>query len=81
MATGALLLADRLVLWERIRDGKSFRLVLDPLADDLAARGWLRQLDREGDGAQDPFLAQALPAAGSEAAALAQGFLRAPGRL
>jgi hypothetical protein len=39
MATGAVLLADRLVLWERIRDGKSFRLVLDPLADDLAARG------------------------------------------
>ena len=70
-------LVDRLQLVEESPDGEALRLVLDPLADYLAALGWLRQLDREGDGAWDRFLEHTLPAAGSEAAALAQGFLRA----
>ncbi len=70
-------LVDRLMLVEESPDGQSLRLVLDPLADYLAALGWLRQLDREGDGAWDGFLEQSLPAIGSEGAALAQGFLRA----
>jgi len=70
-------LVDRLLLVEESPDGEALRLVLDPLADYLAALGWLRQLDREGDGAWDRFLEHTLPAAGSEAAALAQGFLRA----
>ena len=62
---------------EESPDGAALRLVLDPLADYLAALGWLRQLDREGDGAWETFLEQTLPARGSEGAALAQGFLRA----
>ncbi len=70
-------LVERLMLVEAIGDGGALRLVLDPLADYLAALGWLRQLDRDGDGAWDPFLAQTLPAPGTEAASLAQGFLRA----
>ncbi len=70
-------LVDRLMLVEESPDGQSLRLVLDPLADYLAALGWLRQLDREGNGAWDGFLEQSLPAIGSEGAALAQGFLRA----
>ena len=70
-------LVDRLQLVEESPDGEALRLVLDPLADYLAAQGWLRQLDREGDGAWDRFLEHTLPSAGSEAAALAQGFLRA----
>ena len=70
-------LVDRLLLVEESPDGEALRLVLDPLADYLAALGWLRQLDREGDGAWDRFLAQTLPAPGSEGEALAQGFLRA----
>ena len=65
------------MLVEAIGDGGAVRLVLDPLADYLAALGWLRQLDRDGDGAWDRFLAQTLPAPGTEAASLAQGFLRA----
>ncbi|MFI0403997.1 MAG: formylglycine-generating enzyme family protein, partial [Cyanobium sp.] len=70
-------LVDRLLLVEESPDGEALRLVLDPLADYLAALGWLRQLDREGDGAWEEFLAKTLPAKGSEDAALAQGFLRA----
>ena len=70
-------LVDRLLLVEESPDGEALRLVLDPLADYLAALGWLRQLDREGDGAWEEFLAKTLPAKGSEGAALAQGFLRA----
>jgi formylglycine-generating enzyme required for sulfatase activity len=70
-------LVDRLLLVEESPDGEALRLVLDPLADYLAALGWLRQLDREGDGAWEGFLIQTLPAIGSEGAALAQGFLRA----
>jgi formylglycine-generating enzyme required for sulfatase activity len=62
---------------EESPDGAALRLVLDPLADYLAALGWLRQLDREGEGAWEVFLQQTLPARGSEGAALAQGFLRA----
>ena len=70
-------LVERLLLVEQFGDGESYRLVLDPLADYLAALGWLRQLDRESDGAWERFLEHTLPAAGSEAAALARGFLRA----
>jgi len=70
-------LVDRLLLVEESPDGEALRLVLDPLADYLAALGWLRQLDREGDGAWEEFLTKTLPAKGSEDAALAQGFLRA----
>jgi formylglycine-generating enzyme required for sulfatase activity len=70
-------LVERLMLVERIGDGESLRVVLDPLADYLAALGWLRQLDREGDGAWVRFLEQTLPAPGSQGEALAQGFLRA----
>jgi formylglycine-generating enzyme required for sulfatase activity len=70
-------LVDRLLLVEESPDGAALRLVLDPLADYLAALGWLRQLDREGDGAWEVFVEQTLPARGSEGAALAQGFLRA----
>ena len=70
-------LVERLYLVEESPDGAALRLVLDPLADYLAALGWLRQLDREGDGAWETFLEQTLPARGSEGAALAQGFLRA----
>jgi formylglycine-generating enzyme required for sulfatase activity len=70
-------LVERLYLAEESPDGAALRLVLDPLADYLAALGWLRQLDREGDGACEVFLEQTLPARGSEGAALAQGFLRA----
>ena len=70
-------LVERLLLVEGFGDGESFRLVLDPLADYLAALGWLRQLAREGDGAWERFLGHTLPASGSEAAALARGFLRA----
>jgi formylglycine-generating enzyme required for sulfatase activity len=68
---------DRLLLVEESPDGEALRLVLDPLADYLAALGWLRQLDREGDGGWEGFLGKTLPAQGSEGAALAQGFLRA----
>jgi formylglycine-generating enzyme required for sulfatase activity len=70
-------LVERLYLVEESPDGATLRLMLDPLADYLAALGWLRQLDLEGDGAWEVFLAQTLPARGSERAALAQGFLRA----
>ena len=70
-------LVERLYLVEESPDGAALRLVLDPLADYLAALGWLRQLDREGDGAWEVFLEQTLPDRGSERAALAQGFLRA----
>jgi formylglycine-generating enzyme required for sulfatase activity len=70
-------LVDRLLLVEESPDGEALRLVLDPLADYLAALGWLRQLDREGDGAWEIFLEKTLPAPRSEGAALAQGFLRA----
>jgi formylglycine-generating enzyme required for sulfatase activity len=70
-------LVERLYLVEESPDGAALRLVLDPLADYLAALGWLRQLDREGDDAWQTFLEQTLPARGSEGAALAQGFLRA----
>jgi len=70
-------LVERLYLVEESPDGAAMRLVLDPLADYLAALGWLRQLDREGDGDWQTFLEQTLPARGSEGAALAQGFLRA----
>ncbi|MFN9545832.1 MAG: hypothetical protein ACK6AD_02000, partial [Cyanobacteriota bacterium] len=70
-------LVKRLLLVEEASDGEDVRLVLDPLADYLAALGWLRQLDHGADGAWDQFLEHTLPAAGSERAALAQGFLRA----
>jgi formylglycine-generating enzyme required for sulfatase activity len=70
-------LVERLLLLEESPDGAALRLVLDPLADYLAALGWLRQLDREGGGAWEVFLENTLPARGSEGAALAQGFLRA----
>jgi hypothetical protein len=70
-------LVERLLLVEQFGDGESYRLVLDPLADYLAALGWLRQLDRKSDGAWERFLEHTLPAAGSEAVALARGFLRA----
>jgi formylglycine-generating enzyme required for sulfatase activity len=70
-------LVDRLQLVERFPDGEGLHLVFDPLADYLAALGWLRQLDRGGDGAWDLFLEDTLPARGSEGAASAQGFLRA----
>jgi formylglycine-generating enzyme required for sulfatase activity len=70
-------LVDRLLLVERSPDGEALRLVLDPLAEYLAALGWLRQLDGEGDGAWDHVLEQTLPRKGSEGAALAQGFLKA----
>jgi formylglycine-generating enzyme required for sulfatase activity len=70
-------LVHRLMLVQLMRDGQSLCLVLDPLADYLAALGWLRQLDRAGGDAWQEFLAQTLPAPGSEGAALAQGFLRA----
>ncbi|MBD2548554.1 SUMF1/EgtB/PvdO family nonheme iron enzyme [Microcystis elabens FACHB-917] len=70
-------LVERLYLVEESPDGAALRLVLDPLADYLAALGWLRQLDREGDGAWEVFLEQTLPDRGSEGAALSQGFLRA----
>jgi hypothetical protein len=58
-------------------DSAALRLVLDPLADYLAALGWLRQMDRQGDGAWEVFLEHTLPARASEGAALAQGFQRA----
>ncbi|MEB3169446.1 MAG: formylglycine-generating enzyme family protein, partial [Synechococcaceae cyanobacterium] len=70
-------LVERLLLVERLRDGQTLRLVLDPLADYLAALAWLRQLDHEGGAAWDTFLERTLPAPGGEAAALARGFLRA----
>jgi formylglycine-generating enzyme required for sulfatase activity len=70
-------LVDRLQLVERLPDSQTLRLVLDPLADYLAALGWLRQLDREGAEAWESFLEHTLPAPGSEAAELARGFLRA----
>ena len=49
-----------------IPDGAALRLVLDPLADYLAALGWLRQLAREHDSDWEVFLEQTLPARGSE---------------
>ena len=70
-------LVERLLLVEEIADGETLRLMLDPLADYLAALGWLRQLDREGDGAWERFFTHTLPAKGSEAEILARGFLRA----
>ncbi|MFM7640063.1 MAG: hypothetical protein ACKO45_00670 [Cyanobium sp.] len=70
-------LMKRLLLVEEASDGEDVRLALDPLADYLAALCWLRQLDHGADGAWDQFLAHTLPAAGSERAGLAQGFLRA----
>jgi formylglycine-generating enzyme required for sulfatase activity len=70
-------LVDRLVLVEESDDGEKLRLLLDPLADYLAARGWLRQLDREGDAGWQSFLKDILPAPGTEAEELARGFLRA----
>jgi formylglycine-generating enzyme required for sulfatase activity len=70
-------LVDRLVLVEESDDGEKLRLLLDPLADYLAARGWLRQLDREGDVGWQSFLKDILPAPGTEAEKLARGFLRA----
>ncbi len=70
-------LVERLFLVEESPDGEALRLVLDPLVDYLAAMGWLRQLDSEGDDAWEGFLGQTLPAQGCEGAALAQGFLRA----
>ena len=70
-------LVERLCLVEEISDGETLRLMLDPLADYLAALGWLRQLDGEGDGAWERFLEHTLPAKGSEAEVLARGFLRA----
>jgi formylglycine-generating enzyme required for sulfatase activity len=70
-------LVERLLLVTESPDGEALHLVLDPLADYLAALGWLRQLDREGDGAWDHFFDHTLPSAGTDQAALAQGFLRA----
>jgi len=70
-------LVERLLLVEESPDGAALRLVLDPLADYLAALGWLRQLDREGEGAWESFLEHTLPAPGSETAGLALGFQRA----
>ena len=70
-------LVERLYLVEESPDAAALRLVLDPLADYLAALGWLRQLAREDDSGWEVFLEQTLPARGSEGAALAQGFLRA----
>ncbi|MFN7900846.1 MAG: SUMF1/EgtB/PvdO family nonheme iron enzyme [Synechococcaceae cyanobacterium] len=70
-------LVKRLQLVEEASDGLDLRLVFDPLADYLAALAWLRQLDREGPAAWERFLAQTLPAPGSEEADLALGFLRA----
>jgi len=70
-------LVERLKLVAEAADGASLKLVLDPLADYLAALGWLRQLDREGDGAWESFLEHTLPVPGSEKASLALGFQRA----
>ncbi len=70
-------LVDRLQMVEKSRDVQTVRLVLDPLADYLAALGWLFQLEGEGQGAWDSFLANNFSVKGNQDPGLSQGFLRA----
>jgi formylglycine-generating enzyme required for sulfatase activity len=70
-------LVDRLQMVEKSPDGQTVRIVLDPLADYLAALGWLRLLEGEGQGAWGSFLVNNFSEKGNQDPALSQGFPRA----